>query len=107
MAGANTLTFTEENFEAEVIKSDLPVLVDFWATWCGPCRALGPAIDQVAADTEGKAKVGKVNVDKAPGLAAKYGIRSVPTLLFIKNGEVSDKQVGRCDAATMMQKLGV
>lgn len=107
MAGAHTLTFTEENFEKEVIKSDLPVLVDFWATWCGPCRALAPVIDQVAEDTAGKAKVGKVNVDDAPGLAAKYGIRSIPTLLVIKDGEVADQQVGRCDAAAIMQKLGV
>ncbi|MDT8391616.1 MAG: thioredoxin [Lentisphaeria bacterium] len=107
MAGTNTLIFTEENFETEVLKSDLPVLVDFGATWCGPCRAIGPVIDQVADETAGKAKVGKVDVDEAPGLAAKYGIRSVPTLLFIKNGDVTDKQVGRCDAATMIEKLGV
>ena len=107
MAGANTLTFTEENFETEVLKSEIPVLVDFWATWCGPCRALAPVIEQVAEDTAGKAKVGKVNVDEAPGLAAKYGIRSIPTLLFIKDGDVIDQQVGRCDAATITQKLGV
>lgn len=107
MAGANTLTFTESNFDTDVLQSDVPVLVDFWAPWCGPCRALAPVIEEIAEEVHGKAKVGKVNVDEEPGLAAKYGIRSIPTLLFIKNGDVADQQVGRCDKKTAMDKLGL
>ena len=88
------LKLTDANFQSEVIDSELPVLVDFWAEWCGPCKMIGPVIDQVATDLEGVAKVGKVNVDDARELAVKYNVRSIPLLLFFKNGEVKDQIVG-------------
>jgi thioredoxin 1 len=88
------LQFTDANFQSEVIDSDKPVLVDFWAEWCGPCKMIGPIIDQLASDLEGQAKVGKVNVDEARELAVKYGVRSIPFLLFFKNGEIKDQIVG-------------
>lgn len=94
MAGADTLTFTEANFETEVLNSDQPVLVDFWAEWCAPCRALGPTIDELASDYSGKAKVGKVNVDEAQQIAVKYGIQSIPSVLVFKGGEVIAQKVG-------------
>ena len=88
------LTFTTGNFEQEVLKSDKTVLVDFWASWCGPCRMFSPIVDQAAEELEGVARVGKVNVDEEPELARKYGIMSIPTLMAFKNGQVVDKVMG-------------
>lgn len=88
------LKLDDSNFQSEVIDSDVPVLVDFWAEWCGPCKMIGPIIDQIASETGGTAKVGKVNVDDARDLAVKYNVRSIPLLLFFKNGEVKDQIVG-------------
>ncbi|MBK1834584.1 thioredoxin [Roseibacillus ishigakijimensis] len=86
--------FTNDNFQSEVLESDVPVLVDFWAEWCGPCKSVAPIIDAVAGEVEGKAKVGKVNIDEAGELAQKYNVQSIPTFLFFKNGEVVDTIVG-------------
>jgi thioredoxin 1 len=88
------IQFTDTNFQSEVIESSTPVLVDFWAEWCGPCKAIGPIIDQLSDELGGQAKVGKVNVDNARDLAVKYGVRSIPFLLFFKDGEVKDQIVG-------------
>jgi thioredoxin 1 len=88
------LTLTDTNFQSEVIDSKVPVLVDFWAEWCGPCKMIGPVIEQLATDVGTQAKVGKVNVDEARDLAVKYNVRSIPLLLFFKNGEVKDQVVG-------------
>ena len=88
------IVLTEQNFEQEVLKSDIPVLVDFWATWCGPCRMLAPTIAKIAEEQEGKIKVGKIDVDEEPELAAKYGIASIPTLMVFKNGEVAKTSIG-------------
>ena len=86
--------FTDENFNQEALSSELPVLVDFYADWCGPCKMLAPVVEALAKDFEGKVKIGKLNVDDAPDTAQKYGVMSIPTLLYIKNGEVVKKSVG-------------
>ena len=88
------IIITKENFENEVLNSDKPVLVDFWAQWCGPCRMLGPIIEEIANDNECKVKVGKVNVDEQPNLASKYGIASIPTVIVFKNGKPEKTLVG-------------
>lgn len=88
------IILTSDNFESEVIASEIPVLVDFWATWCGPCKMLGPVISQIADEYEGKVKVGKVNVDEEEELAARYGIQSIPTVLLFKGGEVVEQSLG-------------
>ena len=94
MAGANTLTFTETSFEADVLKSDVPVLVDFWAQWCGPCLMLAPTIDELATAYQGKAKVGKVDVDQSAGLATQFGVQNIPTVLLFDKGQVVERIVG-------------
>jgi thioredoxin 1 len=94
MASENVLTFTDDNFEKEVLQSDVPVLVDFWATWCAPCKAIAPLIDAVASEYEGRVKVGKVNVDDNPATPGKYGVRGIPTVILLKDGKVLDQVVG-------------
>jgi thioredoxin 1 len=94
MAGHDTLEFTDQNFEEEVLKSEKPVLVDFWAEWCGPCRIMAPAVESIAADYAGRAKVGKLNVDENQSVTSRYNIRSIPTLLLFKKGQIQDQLVG-------------
>ena len=91
---ANVLELNGNNFDTEVLKSDSPVLVDFWAPWCGPCKLIGPIIEELAGEFDGKAKIGKVNVDNNQDLAAKYGIKGIPTVMLIKGGEVVESFVG-------------
>lgn len=98
------MTFTKDNFEAEVLKSDLPVLVDFWASWCGPCRMLSPVVDEIAGEVAGT-KVGKINVDEQPELAARYGVMSIPTLLVFQNGQVAKKSVGVKSKSAILSML--
>lgn len=90
------IKITAQNFESEVIKSETPVLLDFWATWCGPCKMIAPIIEKIAEENEGKIKVGKVNVDDEPMLAGQFGINAIPTIVYFKDGKVIDSQVGYC-----------
>ncbi|MCA9303447.1 MAG: thioredoxin [Phycisphaerales bacterium] len=108
MAGANTLEFTDANFDAEVINSDTPVLVDFWAEWCMPCKSLAPTIDAVADEFAGKAKVGKVDIEAARDIAMKYNIGAIPTVLIFKGGEMAKQFVGltsKDDLASALNEL--
>ena len=99
------VTGTDANFEAEVLNSDQPVLVDFWATWCGPCRTIAPTIEEIASEYDGKAKVVKLDVDNNPQTAMKYGIRSIPSLLFFKDGKPVDQMVGVVPKRILAEKL--
>lgn len=101
---AKAIEITDANFE-EVLKSDKPVLVDFWAEWCGPCKMIGPIVEELAGDYEGKAVVGKVDVDSNPAVAQALGIRSIPTLMFFKGGKLVDKQIGAVPKVVLSQKL--
>jgi len=96
-----------QSFEAEVLKSDLPVLVDFWAPWCGPCKALNPILEKVEAEVAGRVKIVKVNIDESPDISTRYSIMSIPTLLFFKDGEVVNQLVGLVQKDKIMEKLGL
>jgi thioredoxin 1 len=99
------LEVNDANFDEVVIKSDKPVLVDFWAEWCGPCRMVGPIIEELSTEYQGRALVVKCDVDSSPGVAAKYGIRNIPTILFFKDGKIADKQVGAVPKNSFANKL--
>jgi thioredoxin 1 len=99
------LAFTDANFDEIVLQSDKPVIVDLWAVWCGPCRMVGPIVEEISKEYEGRAVVGKLDVDSNPRTTAKYGIRNIPTILFFKNGQVMDKQVGAVPKAVLVAKL--
>ena len=94
MAAPNIVNLTQENFSAEVLKSSTPVLVDFWAEWCGPCKMIAQVLDELAAECAGQVKIGKVNIDQQQALAAEYGVRAIPTLLLFHQGQVADQMVG-------------
>jgi len=108
MADGSTLTLTQSNFESAVLKSTVPVLVDFWAEWCGPCRMISPLLEQIAKDHAGKVVVGKVNVDQEQALAAKYGIQSIPAFFIFKNGEIAEQFIGAQHSRQSIEaKLGL
>ena len=104
-ARMSLLQLSEKNFEQEVVKSNIPVLVDFWAEWCGPCRMIGPIVDELAKEYTGKIKVGKVNVDEAQSLAVRFNVMSIPTLIFFKNGEAVDQIIGAMPKEELAEKI--
>lgn len=99
------LEFTDANFQSEVIDNDTLTIVDFWAEWCGPCRAIGPVIEELSKEYDGKVKIGKVNVDNNPEISVNYGITSIPAILFIKNGQIVDKQIGAAPKSVFEKKI--
>ena len=100
-----TIKVTDQSFSQDVLSSQTPVLVDFWAEWCGPCRMVGPIVEEISKEYDGKAVVGKVDVDNNPNISMQFGIRNIPTILFFKNGQVVDKQVGAVPKQVLAQKL--
>jgi len=104
---SEVIEVTDANFQAEVLDSDIPVIVDFWAAWCGPCRMVGPIVEEIARDQEGKVKVAKLNVDDNREVATKYGIMSIPTILKFENGAVSRQVVGAMPKSALVQELGL
>ena len=101
----NVLQVTDDNFEAEVIKSDVPAMVDFWAAWCGPCRAIAPVVEELAAEYAGKVKITKMNVDENPKTPGTYGIRAIPTLILFKGGEIAERITGFMPKERLLEKL--
>jgi thioredoxin 1 len=99
------ITFTDGNFETEAIKSNLPVIVDFWAAWCGPCKMIAPIIEELSGEYEGKIKIGKLDVDENQQTAIKYGVRSIPTVLFLKDGQLKDTIIGAVPKAMFIEKI--
>lgn len=99
------IEITDQNFEEEVLKSDVPVVIDFWAIWCGPCRLIAPIMDELAEEYEGRVKIGKLDVDANQQTAIKYGVRSIPTVLYFKDGEVKDMVIGAVNKAVFKEKL--
>jgi thioredoxin 1 len=110
MASPNILTLTQDNFEKNVLKSETPILVDFWAEWCGPCKMIAPVLDELAEEYSGRVNIGKVNVDEFQALAAEYGVRAIPTLLLFQNGQVAEQILGlksKRDLKTSLDKVAV
>lgn len=106
MAGDNVLQISDSDFNAQVVQSDLPFLLDFWAPWCGPCKAIGPVVDELSVEFQGRLKVGKMNVDDNPSTPGKYGIRAIPTIIIFKGGEVVDQVTGAVGKQQLVAMIG-